>query len=302
MRFVSLLAAVLIIAASGPVAAALPAAPLPAASVTVDPPRDARFPARNQQLVIRSGGSDMNALLFAAQGEGPKPTIILLHGLPGNERNLDLAQALRRVGWNVLTFTYRGAWGSAGEFSLANALADTQAALDFARSAEGAKLGIDPRQLVIGGHSMGGGLATLIAARNQDLAGLVLLDAWNIGESGRNIAEGGRKARDEFIAGADDFGHALAGATPATLADEIAELDVRWNLLSTAENLRAMPVLDIYAKHGGAEENVALVGALKRAGNLRVKAVEIDSDHAFADHRIKLAETIAAWLEALPRL
>lgn len=296
MRFVSLLAAVLLIAASGPFAA-----PLPPASVTVDPPRDARFPARNQQLIIRSGGSDMNALLFAAQGEGPKPTIILLHGLPGNERNLDLAQALRRVGWNVLTFTYRGAWGSAGNFSLPNALADAQAALDFARSPDGAKLGIDPRRLVIGGHSMGGGVATLIAARNQELAGLVLLDAWNIGETAKQISQGGPKARDAFIAEADDFGHALAGATPASVADELMAFDVRWNLLSTTENLRAMPVLDIYARHGIAADNVALVAALKRAGNLRVTGVEIDSDHAFADHRIKVAQAVADWLAALPR-
>ena len=305
MKFVSLLAALLAIAAPA-LAVAHPAAHHPAAqhraaSVTVDPPRDVRFPARNQQLIIRSGGSDMNALLFKAQGEGPKPTIILLHGLPGNERNLDLAQALRRVGWNVLTFTYRGAWGSAGDFSLANAVADAQAALDFARSPEGAKLGIDRRRLVIGGHSMGGGVATLIAARNEGLAGLVLLDAWNIGATGKEIATGGAKARDAFIADADDFGHALAGATPATLADELAAMDGRWNLLSTTENLRAMPVLDIYAKHGITADNVALVAALKRAGNLRVTGIEFDSDHAFADQRIKLAETVASWLAVLPR-
>jgi pimeloyl-ACP methyl ester carboxylesterase len=270
------------------------------ASVTVDPVRDARFPARNRQLVIPSGGSDMNALLFAAQGAGLKPTLILLHGLPGNERNLDLAQALRRVGWNVLTFSYRGAWGSGGNFSLRNALEDGQAALDFARSEEGRKLGIDPRRIVIGGHSMGGGIATLVAARNQGLAGLVLLDAWNIGKSGSDIAAGGQKARSEFIAGADDFGHALVGATPASLADELALLDRRWNLLSATEALRALPVLSIYATHGGAGDNVELVEALKRAGNVRVGGIEMDSDHAFADHRIKLAQVIADWLSALP--
>ena len=296
MRFASLLAALLAIAAP-----ACADARHPTASVTVDPPRDSRLPARNQQLIIRSGGSDMNALLFAAQGQEPKPTMILLHGLPGNERNLDLAQALRRVGWNVLTFTYRGAWGSAGDFSLTKAVADAQAALDFARSPEGAKMGIDPRRLVIGGHSMGGGVATLVAARNQGLAGLVLLDAWNIGATAKEIAAGGEQARAQFIAEADDFGHALAGATPASLADELAGFDGRWNLLSTTESLRAMPVLDIYAKQGIAAHNVALVAALKRAGNLRVTGIEFDSDHAFADHRIKLAQTIADWLGALPR-
>ena len=41
--------------------------PLPVANLS---PRDAAHPARNQQLLIRSGGSDMNAFLFLAQGPG----------------------------------------------------------------------------------------------------------------------------------------------------------------------------------------------------------------------------------------
>jgi pimeloyl-ACP methyl ester carboxylesterase len=60
----------------------------------------------------------MNALFYLAGGPGPHPTIVLLHGFPGNEQNLDLAQSIRRAGWNVLTLHYRGAWGSPG-FTLA---------------------------------------------------------------------------------------------------------------------------------------------------------------------------------------
>ncbi|MEO7654249.1 MAG: alpha/beta fold hydrolase [Sphingomicrobium sp.] len=272
-----------------------------AASVTVDPPRDARHPAANQQLLIRSNGSDMNALLLRAQGPGPKPTLILLHGLPGNERNLDLAQAIRRTGWNVLTFTYRGAWGSQGEFSLASAIDDGTAALAFARSAEAAKLGIDPRNIVIGGHSMGGGIAALVAAGHPDVAGVLLLDAWNIGATAHQLAAGGDKARRAFVAEASDFGHALSGATPQSIADELAAHDGSWNILSTAEYLRATPVLSIAALHGGYEENRATTAALKKHGNQRVTALEIDSDHAFADHRIAVAQAIASWLAGLAR-
>src|SRR3954462_11893092 len=108
-------------------AGAVPADPGRAA--IVDPPRDAAHPARNRQLLIDSHGSKMNALFFLAAGAGPHPTMLLLHGLPGNERNLDLAQAVRRAGWNVLTFTYRGAWGSEGNFSISNAIDDAGAAL-----------------------------------------------------------------------------------------------------------------------------------------------------------------------------
>lgn len=271
-----------------------------AVPITVDPPRDATHPAHNQQLLIPSHGEDLNALLFVAQGEGPHPTVILLHGLPGNERNLDLAQALRRVGWNVLTFTYRGAWGSPGNFTLANGYEDTEAALAFARSEAGAKLGIDPRRIVLAGHSYGGGIAGVVAARHPDLAGLVLIDAANMGAYGRQVAAGGEKGRKEFAAGLDDLGHALAGTSPDALAAEIAGFDARYDVLGGAEALRAMPIIDVYATHGIRDPNAALVAGFKKAGNERVTGIEMDTDHGFADHRIALSQAIADWLAALP--
>jgi hypothetical protein len=85
--------------------------PVPAA-VTTDPPRDAEHPAHSAELLIPSDKSELNALIYMAAGAGAHPTVILLHGFPGNEQNLDLAQAIRRAGWNVLTLHYRGAWGS----------------------------------------------------------------------------------------------------------------------------------------------------------------------------------------------
>lgn len=283
------------------IAAGVPAsAAAAAASVTVDPPRNAAFPARNQQLLIRSGGSDMNALLFAAQGPGAKPTVILLHGLPGNERNLDLAQALRRIGWSVLTFTYRGAWGSDGTFSLANSFEDAEAALAFARSPQGAALGIDPKRIVIGGHSFGGGIAGMVAARHPELLALLLLDAWNVGSGSRELIAAGTEGRRQFEASLDDLGRSLRGADARSIAGDLIAFNGSNDLLAQTEALRAMPVLDVYASLGIRGDNVALVEALERAGNRRVTAIEMTTDHGFADHRIALARAVAAWLRTLP--
>jgi hypothetical protein len=41
-----------------------------------DRPRDIGQPAHNQQLVIRSHGSEMNAMLYVAAGSHPKPTVV----------------------------------------------------------------------------------------------------------------------------------------------------------------------------------------------------------------------------------
>ena len=273
--------------------APLAATPAPRAVVS-DAPRDDAFPAMDRQLLVPSHGEGMNALLLAASGKGPHPVVILMHGLPGNERNFDLAQAIRRSGWDVLTFTYRGAWGSPGEFSISGAMEDTGAALAFARSPQGAGLGIDARRIVLAGHSFGGDAAAVTAAAGSGVEGLILIDAVNLGAIAR------RCTRTQLIARLDDFGNALRGTSPATIADAILKDGRRWDIDADAAKLKALPILTVTALHGGAVGNRATTEALRAAGNERVVAVEMDTDHAFADHRIALATTVVQWLEKLP--
>lgn len=74
-----------------------------------DPPIfDLVHPPRMAAMQLESGDASVNAIVYEAQGPGPHPTVVLLHGYPGNEWNLDLAQAIRRAGWNVVFFHYRG--------------------------------------------------------------------------------------------------------------------------------------------------------------------------------------------------
>jgi pimeloyl-ACP methyl ester carboxylesterase len=81
---------------------------------------------------LPSHGSMLNALMYEAAGVGPHGTVVLLHGFPGNEKDLDLAQAVRRDGWNVLYFDYRGSWGSPGAFSFQHSVEDAQSAVGAA--------------------------------------------------------------------------------------------------------------------------------------------------------------------------
>ena len=265
-------------------------------SAIVDPPRDAFYPAHNQQLLIPSHGSGMNALLFVASGKGPHRTVILMHGLPGNERNLDLAQAIRRAGWDVLTFTYRGAWGSPGDFSISNAMEDAQAALDFARSDAGAKLGIDSSHIVLAGHSMGGATAIETAAHATGLDGLILIDAWDIAGDGRGYSKA------ELLTEFNDFGNSLRGATPQSTIDEIIANGNQWDLVVAGARIKRLPVLTVSAKFAGAASNRPVTAAIRHSGNAHVTAIEMATDHAFSDHRIALAQAVVGWLDRLPPL
>lgn len=273
----------------------------PAHAVLTDPVRDTKHPAANRQLLIPSGGAGMNALLMLASGAGPKPTLVLLHGLPGNEQNLDLAQAVRRAGWNVLTMHYRGSWGSPGSFSIGAALEDAEAAMAFLQlPANAAKYGIDPRRLLIGGHSMGGFAAARYAARHPELPGLVLIDAWNVGADGKDL-RAHPDTRAALIADlADDFGNSLSGTDPTRLADEIEHHADDWDLMALAPALAMAPTLVIGAAHGGGEANKQLADAIRAQRKGKISSMTMASDHSFADHRIALSSAVVDWLKRQP--
>ena len=54
---------------------------------------DGAFPPTMGELSFESGGCKLNGFMYVANGPGPHPTVVILHGYPGNERNLDPARA-----------------------------------------------------------------------------------------------------------------------------------------------------------------------------------------------------------------
>jgi pimeloyl-ACP methyl ester carboxylesterase len=294
-----LLAVALVFVSSGAAFADGAGLPTPA-SVISDPAPDALHPPRSAQVLVPSHGSGMNALFYLAAGAGPHPTLVLLHGFPGNEQNLDLAQAIRRAGWNVLTLHYRGSWGSPGVFSIAHVLEDADAAVNFVRRPDNAdKFGIDTHRIVLGGHSMGGFATAAHARHDQGLLGVVLIDAWNVGVSGRNLANSHGSARAALIAKEfDDLGNSLHGATAASTTEEIMVHRDDWDYLAWSKDLTHTPLLVIGAGRAFGDENRQLAQAVTRAGG-QVTSVTMSTDHSFQDHRIALAAEVVTWLEKL---
>lgn len=116
---------------------------------------DVSAPPAIEGLTVFSDVARLNGSILLANGAGPHPTVALLHGFPGNERNLDLAHVLRRAGYNVVYFSFRGMWGSEGRFSFANVVEDTSAVVKHLRD-HASSLRVDPDQIYLIGHSMGG--------------------------------------------------------------------------------------------------------------------------------------------------
>jgi hypothetical protein len=83
-----------------------------------------------------------------------------LHGLPGHEKNLDLAHDLRLRGVHTLTFSFRGAWGSEGEYSMNHLVPDTLVAFRWLSEHPD----VDRQRVALIGASLGGWAALTAAA------------------------------------------------------------------------------------------------------------------------------------------
>ena len=271
----------------------LPAQQVPR-SIYTDPPRDSAHPARMEVLHIPSGGVKINGVAYVASGAGLHPTFVFFHGLPGNEKNLDLAQAVRRAGWNAITVNYRGSWGSPGQFRFGGNLEDAVAVLAFLRDPLNARnLGIDTTRLVIAGHSMGGWVTTLTAAKDRGLAGAILISAADMGAVGKKMT------RAEAIPFMADNMESLAGVTAESMADEILASGAKWRFMGAVPGLAHVPLLVMSSDDGLAPGTDSLVMAVRAAGNRRVTTVHKATDHSWSDKRIALASAVVNWLARL---
>lgn len=274
------------------------------AAITNDPAADKANPASMEAVQVPSHGVLLNGLVYVAAGAGPHPVVVLLHGFPGNEKNLDLAQTIRRAGWDVLYFDYRGSWGTPGAFSFAHAMEDTQAAVAYLRDPVVAKkLRAEPKQIVLVGHSMGGLLAAWEGAQDSQIEAVGLISAADMsGNAGAILKKSGSEAGAEKTLAADLAAEGLAplaGCTPESLAKELLEHAQVWSLPGFAAKLASRPVLIVTSDDGLAASNDALAEGLDKAGDVEVREVHLATDHAYSDKRIELQETVLEGLRHL---
>jgi dipeptidyl aminopeptidase/acylaminoacyl peptidase len=233
-------------------------------------------------VTFDSDGHRLVGVLYLARGEERKPTVLLLHGCPGLEKNLDLAVRLRDQGWNALLFHYRGCWGSAGRYDLRTIPRDVTAAVDYVA---GCPL-VDADRIAVVGHSMGGWAALVTAAREPRLRAVAVYGA------AARLGAGLRLSPDRVE---EEFTRFLA-ATPEEFAWQAAVVAEQTDALAAAAAIGPRPLLVV---HGTADRWVPVAQAreLRERAGPSCRYVEVEgADHAFSWHRAELADLVVGWL------
>jgi pimeloyl-ACP methyl ester carboxylesterase len=265
-----------------------------------DPSTQTLSPPSIEELSIESHGSRMAGLAYLAAGAGPHPTVILLHGYPGNEKNLDIAQALRRAGWNAVFFHYRGAWGSEGEFSIRSAEQDVAAVFNYLTQPMIRKrLKVDNDNISLVGHSMGGHMAIAGLLDLADVRCAISYDGANMGAGGGqglfNDPRLGKVWRDY-----SDSLFMLKGWSGDRAVKELTEFGAELDLVPRAVAVAGRPVLMISADTKVIPESTHILPvykALKATPNSNVEYLLIKDDHSFSASRPELIAATQSFLE-----
>ena len=235
------------------------------------------------------GNSGIYSRIFRPAGKDNCPLIILFHGLPGNETNLDIAYALREKGYAVLAPNYNGCWGSLGSYRLQNIPGNVKTILEYVFSASFLKTwGIDPERTGVVGHSIGGWASLItpkIDKRIKAIAALApVIDFDNIKISAQKLAP-------EFII-------PLRNITVEQLIEGWVWAGKEWSPFDTVNKMVDQSLMLAAATEDEIlfpEDCLKLYNQIKTAGN-DAELWVLHTDHSFVSEREKLRSLVIDYM------
>jgi pimeloyl-ACP methyl ester carboxylesterase len=189
-----------------------------------EPKKPYPYRAEDVKYQNKFAGIELGATLTLPQGKGPFPAVVLITGSGAQDRDesilghrpfLVLADYLTRKGIAVLRADDRGVGQSTGDFNnatTADFATDAEASIAFLKT----RPEIDSHRIGLVGHSEGGVIAPMVAARNHGVAFIVMMAGTGV-PGDQVIAE-----QTRLILEASGVGHEAAAKREATELENLA--------------------------------------------------------------------------------
>lgn len=228
-------------------------------------------------------GYDLVGIYYLATTEAP--LAIFLHGVPGAEKNHDLAQQLRQRGWHALILHFAGCWGSGGTYNPTQQPEDVRTAIDFALG-EDAPVPVQTDKIALIGYSLGSRAALMTALEDERIRSVVSISGFG---DLRDI-----DLPPAFYENASAF---LTRTTAESLRAHITTLQTG---IQPAETLARMPDCPVLIIHGTDDEVIPVHHAesFMQHGNDNTTLIKIaGANHSFAQHRQALIDAVLHYLD-----
>jgi pimeloyl-ACP methyl ester carboxylesterase len=252
---------------------------------------DKTSPAGTIDLVFPSAGSLLNGFIYKANGAQKHPTLLLLHGYPGNERNLDIAQVVRAHGWNVIYFDYRGSWGSQGKFSFKNCVEDVINIVSFCKKYQDS-LQIDTSNIVLFGHSMAGWIGIKAVQQLPSVKKVFLLSIWDIYNQYKRQLKGAEL--NAYNMNPDSVGKffVLNGSLKERF-QPVIERDEYFDLERNIDSLKGKQIIMV-DEH---DRNKKIAEAIENLHPVYFRYYVWQTDHVFSNKRVSLMNMVLSFLD-----
>jgi predicted alpha/beta-fold hydrolase len=255
---------------------------------------------------LKSNGIKLDAKFYPANKTDKVPTVILLHGFPGNQSSpLGLAEKLNNAGFNILVFNYQGSYRSEGNFSFDSCIANVGAVFNFLTDSRNqVHFNIDTSKIVICGYSFGGTIALESGMYNDKIRNIISIanDDHSVSLKKAAADSSYRKAYNQFIAKSFEPEGPFRGDLKSQMEQYVQNID-RYDLVKNAEKLKNKQVLFVVGwldKTSILEINTLPLYRMLRqlnTGNISIKGFE--SDHRFDNVIDDLTNEISGWIKSI---
>ena len=256
-------------------------------------------------ITFNSEGSKIKGIFYPANINKPAPTVILLHGSPGGDKDvLGLGTKMMQEGINALAFNYRGTWGSEGLNSPKNSIQDVSSAVSFILSPDIInKYSIDTTNLFIAGYSYGGNIALMGSLNNHSLKKVISIGGADLSVIARMIKndENFRKYFESTIDERRSNSEMVRCQAGKAMSEELIATMDHYDIVKHAKKLANKDILliggwqDIQSTLEG--HILPLYRALQDNEAQNIEIVVFNDDHSFKSVREDLALKIISWVK-----